>query len=585
MQSSKKFTIRLLPMLFCIVATLLAACGDGAEQSTTNTAKASADKQILVSPLSGYSDIKTFDPGLSSDIPSINAIDMVFTGLVELDDKLQLHNQLAESYSVASDGTTWTFKLKLNLKFSDGTPLTSTDVIYSIDRALQPALKSPTGPYYLALIKDSDKLNAGKIKTIIGDSLLAPDAQTVIIKASKKAAYFLETLTYSCSYVVEKSMIDKYGNNFADHLSEGIGGDGPWKVARYVHGQEIDFVPNPNYYGPKPQLKKWILAFYKTDDTTYKAYQNNQVDSAPVPTPQLPEAKALPDKQFHSIPLLATYYYSMNYLVKPFDNIKVRQAFALAINKDELAHNIFKDTVQATNHIVPPGLPGYGNDPIGPAGVTKTSGDQQMAKQLFQQGLQEEGLTPATLPQLTFSVSSDGSVDARNEFAAVQQMWQNTLGVNVKVNDIDYNTLLNDISAVTNNPKGLQLWFTDWYEDYPDAQDWLTLQFDNGSPDNNMNYGQNKASDASVQQQMQQLLEQADTNPDQVSRLQQYKKAEQQLINDVAWIPIYQPLYTYVQKACVVGSVDNQQELTPPDDWGAIYISTASSCANTSQYK
>ncbi len=112
---------------------------------------------------------------------------------------------------MGSDGLTWTFNLKPNLKFSDGTPLTSADVAYSINRALLPATKSVVGPVYLALIKDSDKLNAGKIPTIIGDSLLTPDPNTLVIIANKKAAYFLDALAYSTSYVVEKSLIDKYG--------------------------------------------------------------------------------------------------------------------------------------------------------------------------------------------------------------------------------------------------------------------------------------------------------------------------------------------------------------------------------------
>ncbi len=196
---------------------------------------------------------------------------------MQFDDKLQVQPQLASSYSLSSDGLTWTFKLKPNLKFSDGTPLTSADVVYSINRALLPATKSTVGPIYLALIKDSDKLNAGKITTIIGDSLLTPDPNTVVIIANKKAAYFLDALVYSTSYVVEKSLIDKYGANFTDHLNEG-GGDGPFKVQTYTHGTNIVLVPNPNYYGAKPQLTKLIYPFYKQVDTNYKAYEAGQTD-------------------------------------------------------------------------------------------------------------------------------------------------------------------------------------------------------------------------------------------------------------------------------------------------------------------
>src|SRR5204862_1797251 len=133
-------------------------------------------------------------PALAVDIGSILAIDNVFTGLVELNDHLDIVPQLAATYSESADGLTWTFKLKPNLKFSDGTPLTSHDVIYSIDRALQPATKSPVAPIFLDLIKDSDKLLGSTITTLINDSLLAPDNNTVVIITKKKAAYFLAML-------------------------------------------------------------------------------------------------------------------------------------------------------------------------------------------------------------------------------------------------------------------------------------------------------------------------------------------------------------------------------------------------------
>ncbi len=587
MRFGKKSAAGFLPAIFCLLSLLLVACGGTTTPpASTGPTKAAASKQILVLPESGIADIATFDPALSTDAPSISAIDMVFTGLVQLNDKGQAVPQLAASYQESTDGLSWTFKLKSGLKFSDGTPLTSADVAYSIDRALQPAVKSTTAPIYLALIKDSDLLNAGKIKTIIGDSLLTPDPQTIIIKANKQASYFLEALTYSCSYIVEKSLITKYGETaWTDHLTEG-GGAGPWQVSQYAHSKEIDFVPNANYYGAKPQLKKVIFPFYKSADTTFKAYQAGQVDTSGVPSAELATAKALPNNQYHLIPQLWIAYYTMNYLTKPFDNIDIRQAFALAIDKTVIAHSIYKDTVIASNHIVPNGMPGYTPNLTGPDGVTSLSGDQAKAKQLLQTGMQQEGYASISqMPPITLTVSSGGSTDARNEFQAIQQMWQNTLGVKVTINDIDFNKLLTDISAATNNPKGLQMWNIGWIADYPDPQDWTTLQFDKGVPNNNMNYGQNNSSDAAQQQATQQMLEQADVNPDQTARLKQYMTAEQQLVNDVAWLPVYQVAASVVRMPCVTGVVDNPQELTPPDDWGSIYISTATPCADTSSYQ
>jgi oligopeptide transport system substrate-binding protein len=573
MHFGKKLRTGILPTLLCLLAIFMVACdtGGNGKNSGPTVSKAPPSQQVYVAPEAGVTDIATFDPGLATDSSSIAAIDMVFTGLVQLNDYLQVVGQEATSYSEGSDGLTWTFHLRPNLKFSDGTALTSQDVVYSIDRALQPAEKSTVGPIYLALIKDSDQLVAGKITTIIGDSLLTPDPNTVQIIAGKKASYFLDALTYTCSYTVQKSLIDKYGKNFTDHLTQG-GGNGPFKVSTYTHGQQIDFVPNANYYGPKPQLTMVKFPFYKQADTTYRAYQVGQVDESGVPSAELAAARKLPNGQFHQVPQLTINYYAMNYLTRPFDNIDIRQAFELAINKTEIVHAVWKDTLIPTNHIVPQGMPGYAANLKGVDGTASTSGNPTKARQLFQQGLQQEGWSSASpMPPITLTYST-GSTDTNNEVAALIQTWQTVLGVSVKAAPIDFNKLLDEVTAATNNPHGLQLWGEGWIGDYPDPQDWTTLQFDKGVPTNNNNYGQNSTSDASQQQATQKLLEQADINPDQAARLAQYNQAEQQLVNDVAWLPMEQATSTYVLKPYVKGLVVNPESLTPPDDWGTIYI-------------
>jgi oligopeptide transport system substrate-binding protein len=576
MRPSKKLITRLLPSCLALLAMLLAACGGTSTTTTTTTpSKAPASQQVLNMPFeAAISDLKTMDPALSTDAASIAGEDLVFTGLVQFDDNLKVQPQLAASYQLGSDGLTWTFHLKPNLKFSDGTPLTSADVVYSINRALLPATKSVVGPVYLGLIKDSDKLNAGKISTIIGDSLLTPDPQTVVIIANKKAAYFLDALVYSTSYVVEKSVVDKYGATWTDHLGDngGQGGAGPFMVQSWTHGTNITFVPNPNYYGAKPQLTKLVYPFYKQLDTNFKAYQAGQTDYSGVPSADLATAKALPNNQYSLVPQLWINYYTMNYLVKPFDNIHIRQAFALAINKDLIVHSVWKDTIIATNHIVPKGMPGYNPNLTGPDGVTGTSGDTTKAKALLQQGLQEEGWSSVSqMPAIKLTYPS-GITDADNEVAAIQQMWQTTLGISVKANPEDFNKLLTDSEAALNNPNGLQFWGIAWIADYPDPQDWTTLQFGQGSQYNQINYGQNHSANAAQQQQTQQALAAADVNPDQTSRMQAYNQAEQQLVNDVAWLPMEQVAVSQVLKAYVKGMVFNPQLLIPPDDWGNIYI-------------
>jgi peptide/nickel transport system substrate-binding protein/oligopeptide transport system substrate-binding protein len=559
---------------------LLAACGSnaGISNSTVNpptptvvgTPPAAYNKQIFRFPLVNIDDIATFNPALVTDVPSAQAIDMVFNGLVRFDDNLQIQPELAQSWEQSSDGLQWTFHLRPNLTFSDGSPLTSKDVAYSIDRALQPAIKSTISLNYLALIQDADKLNAGKIKTIIGDSILTPDSSTVVLKAARKAAYFLYALTYPTSYVVEKRLIDKYGNDkFTDHLTEG-GGSGPFIVSQYIHQKEIDFVPNPYYYGLKPLLQKVIFPFMKSSTIAYQAYQTGQVDYTPVPADRLDEASKLTN-QYSRTSQLFTYYIAMNFLEKPFDNLHIRQAFALSIQRETVAHQIFNNTVIPTYHIIPQGMIGYHLDLTGPAGVKDSRGNVSVAQQLFRQGLQEQGWSGVSqMPPIRFTYPTSPTTD--RWVTLMIQMWQNALGVNVIPDPVAFNKELTELQATVNNPKGLQMWMLGWNADYPDPQDWTTLQFDKGAAQNAMNYGQNNSADAIQEQTVQTQLEQADAESNPTTRIQLYDNAEQQLINQVAWIPLIQFTNDALLEPYVQGFTFNSLEVTPPTDWANIYI-------------
>ncbi|HZU69376.1 MAG TPA: peptide ABC transporter substrate-binding protein [Ktedonobacteraceae bacterium] len=587
MRSGKKFTIGFLPTLLCLVAMLLASCGSSTTPGNTGSnkpAKAPASQQIYrYGDAIGAADIATFDPGQATDAPSIEAIDMAFTGLVALNDNLQVVPQLAAALpTVSSDGLTWTFKLKPNLHFSDGSTLTSQDVVYSIDRALSPQISSLNGVSltYLGLIQDSDKRVNGKISTLIGDSLLTPDPNTVVIKVNKETGYFLEALSYPTAYVVEKSVIDKWGLKWTDHLADngGQGGAGPFKVKSYSHTTGIVFVPNTFYYNAKPQLQEVDFDFYKTAESAYAAYQANQVDITSVPAEDIQVARTK-TKEYGQQPELTIDYFAMNYLYKPFDNIDIRQAFELAINKDAIMNALYHGTRPATCHIIPQGMPGYYAGLKCPGGAS-TSGNPSLAKQLLQQGMQQEGWTSVSqIPPIKITFESNAAT-LQNEITEVRQEIQTVLGITVQTQIVDFPTLLTDVTnTLCTKPdyhsclnQGLQMWELGWIADYPDPQDWTTLQFDKGAPNNDWNYGQNGSTDAAQQVQTQQLLEQADVTLDQTKRIQMYNQAEQQLVNDVAWLPMDQRFGTHLLKTYVIGRVFNAQAIVPADDWANVYI-------------
>ncbi len=581
MKSGKKFTLGFLPTLLALVAMLMAGCGGGGTAGPTAPKKAPANQQIYRIGLA-VSDVKTLDPAQAVDLASAQAQEMMFTGLVMENDQLQASGQLATSWDTSSDGLTYTFHLHPGMKFSDGQPLDANAVAFSIDRALSPTLYGATyaPSLYLGQLKDAALRGSGKISTLIGDSIKVIDANTISLTIAAKSAYFLQALTYPTAWVVEPSLVQKYGAKWMDHLTDSgnPGSSGPFILQKYDHSVGLTFVPNPNYYGKQPQLKEVQYLFYQDLNSMYKAYQAGQLDNTTVPSADIPTAEKN-TAEFRKDPQLTIWYLGMNYLYKPLDNIDIRQAFSLAINRDIIAHNIEKDAVTPSCHIIPFGMPGYDQGLTCPGGGP-TRGDSAKAKQLFQQGLQAEGLTTATFPSMTMLYPT-GAADVAQDVTTIVQEWQTVLGVTIKTQAIDFNTEItevdNNVCSTPNNPqkclnKGLQMWWTGWIADYPDPQDWTTLQFGLGSSDNNMNYGQNLSSDATEQQQVQQEMTKADSDLGN-DRMSLYNQAEQQLVNDVAWCTIYQSDLVLSIKKYVQGVVINDEDETPPDDWGSIYIS------------
>ena len=586
MRSGKKFTLRLLPGLLAILAIILAGCNSNGTSTTTlnNPPPASKQQQIyrtgLITP-----DINSFDPGVATDKYSVDAVLMVFTGLVQLNDQLQVTPQLASSFKLSSDNLTYTFYLQHNLKFSDGSDLTARDVAYSIDRALSPSVsqRNTVTSIYLGQIKDAARRISGKKSSLVGDSINILDPYTITLTLSAPSPYFLRALTYPTSFVVEKKVIDKWGTKWTDHLSDngGQGGDGPFVVKSYDHSTGIQFTPNPYYYGPKPRLQEVDMNFYSTAEASYTAYQQDSLEQSGIP-PEYDAQVEGKGTEFHQFNTLSIDYVSMNYLYKPFDDINIRQAFALALDKDALSKSLYNSLNPATCHIIPQGMPGYNPKLTCPAGVS-TRGDAAKAQALFQQGLQEENLTLATFPAIKITYESNAPL-LDDEMSLMRNQWHQVLGVTVTVQVVGFNTLLNMLAstACTKNDvskcqnKGLQMWAFAWAADYPDPLDWTSLQFGKGAANNFENYGQNLCTCAEQQQAVQQQMSNADSDSGN-DRISLYQDAEQKLVNDVAWLPMFQRTGTYALKPYVTGIVDNPATETPPNDWSKVYIAVHTS--------
>lgn len=567
MRHRKKLIAGVLLSLLVLMPMLLEACGGPTSPGPAGSPQAApADKQVFRYPI-GNSDFITLDPALTQYSNSIYALKALFSGLVGLNDKGEVVDLLAASHTISPDKLTYTFMLRDGLKFSDGSPLTAEDVIYSINRTIDPATRSEVS-FYLDLIKGYDDFQGGKVKTLIGSSLLAPDPQTVNITLSRPAGYFLAALTYPSSFTVNKKLIDKYGNKWTDHMQEG-GTCGPFKVESYSHTTGLIAVPDPNYFGEKPKLQRVEFLQSGDADVAYKAYLAGQFDYAAVPPINLAEAKTRAD--FRSVAELNTWYLALNYLAKPFDNIKIRQAFALAINKDLLNQSVNRGAHKPTNNIIPPGAPGYNQNIKGVDGTSSSAGNPERAKQLFAEGLREAGYASASaLPSISFT---NRNQKLANDIAsAIVEQWKNVLGVTVKIQVYEIAKFNDLLIAATDNPKGIQLWFAGWGQDYPDPQDWLSVFFAKDISNNQFNYGQNTSSTAAQQQTVQQQLAEADANPDQNARLAAYQDAEQKIINDVGWVPLYHRNINRLINTKVVNYDLNGYDNLSPEAWTKIYI-------------
>ncbi len=562
MQSKIIWRVGYLPIILCLLL-LLVACG----KSTSNSTKpAPPDKQVLRIPLQG-GDFDTLDPALTQ-AGLAAPFNIIFSGLVTLQDDGTVAKQLAESYQISPDGLTYTFTLRSGLEFSDGTPLDANDVAYSINRVLLPATKSPvTG--YLNLLKDYDKVTDGQIPTLIGDSIIVKSPTVISLVISKPAAYFLQALTYSTSDVVERKLVEKYGASWTDHLEEG-GGSGPFKVQSYGHTTGLVLVPNSNYSDFKPKIQKIIYTPAGDRDSIYKAYLAGQYDLSGIPPAMESVARTKPGYQ--RVVALSSRYIELNYLVKPLDNIHIRQALHLAINKDLIIGRIIGPIVTPSNHIVPDGIPGYNPHLTGPAGVTGTAGDQKKAVQLFQQGLQEAGYSNVSqFPSLTLEY--DNSYKAGiDTITAIVDEWKQVLGITIKTVGVLPTQLVQDQVSTIGHEGPLQLWYGAWAADYPDPQDWLSNFFGKGGQDNFANYGQNNSSAAAEQQAVQDELARADGEQNQAERLKLYQDAEQKIVNDVGWITTYQSSYGELDNPKLRGWKLNPFGTISTSDWANIYF-------------
>lgn len=570
----RKFSIAGLVALIGTIALLVTACGG----TTTSGPGDKAPDQTLKlgwATGGGSNDITTMDPAQCTDTSCIPIVELVFDGLVTLDKDLNVVPEGAKNWTVSADGKTYTFNLQSNQKFSDGTPVKASDYAWSMERSLSPCVGSPVA-YYLSgagseLIKDSVAFSGqtctngqvtGSIPTLIGDSIIPDDAaNTLTIKLTAPAAFFLAAMTYPTSYALEKSVVTgadlgKDGT-WLDNLTKGTtgqGGSGMFYVSSWDHKGVLNLKPNPNYWGKKPNFTEVQFKLFESSDTEYSTYQTDQTlaYTDTIPAQQLAAAKGQPD--YVQLPILGFGGFAMNWKIAPFDDINARKAFCLAINKDQWNTAVAKGANIPSWHIVPKGMPGYNENLKGIDGAP-TTGDVTLAKQYWQKYLDAHANKVPPI-KLSFNLSSS---TAKLSAESYQSTWNQAFGLNVQIDQTAWETILK-----LEQTKQVQIYRFGWLADYPDPQDFLTLLFATTS-----GYNWNNASVP----QADQLMNQADGLADMKQRVPLYNQAEQLLIDNVSFCPVFQYQNYYRLRTWVKGGFDQtSQALWPLSAWATGYI-------------
>lgn len=566
----RKLSLPTLAVLLGSLALLASGCGGASTPSgPSNLAANQVFNPTMF--LAGSADIGTFDPSLVQDTQSSTVINFTFGGLITLDKNLAPELWDAKSYEVSSDGLTYTFHLRDNLKFSNGKPVTSHDYAYAINRAANPCVASPVSSYTFA-IKDATAFAnepcshgtiTGSIQTLIGDSLQTPDDKTLQIAMQAPAAYFLEEMSYPVYYAIDQTVVgsDITNETWTNTLTQGPtgqGGDGPYYVAAWDHSTGIKLKANPNWWGyvkdTKPYLQEIDFTFFSSGDSAYTAYQAGQFDYALV-LPATAVAAARSDADFHEITLLVETYAAFSIKTPPFNNKDARAAFCLAINRDQLVSSILKNTVKPLLSVVPQGMPGYFANAVGPDGVTATAGDQAKAKTHWQAYVASLGGKP--VPAISILYPS-GSASRKAFWEGVAAAETQVLGVTVTTKPEDFNTYVNDVTG-----GNFQMSRFAWAADYPDPQDWTTLLFTSDST--NLG-GQASAPGADA------LMHQADADTNPTRRIQEYDMVQQLLLANAAVCPLYQSLQQYKVRPWVHGYFQDAQTFIPLDSIVSMYI-------------
>jgi oligopeptide transport system substrate-binding protein len=522
--------IRVRRIYFALLVTILlaavaAAGGCGSDAGTTGGETAGASPKAGGSiNITFQSEPVTLDPAISWDVAGWTVEDSVFNALYRYAPKPGAEGTelipdiAAEMPQISADGTTYTIKLRPDVKFAPpvNRAVTADDVKYSFERMMAEP-RCPATYFYEGVVGASDVVN-GKAKTISGVKVVDP--QTIQFRLMSPDLSFLYALSMEFCDVVPREWVAKWGKNVNRHPL----GTGPFYLTEWTTGRKITLLKNPNYWNAdKVYLDGVDFTFNLTPSNALLKLERGEVDILGDNIPPADVARVTTDPQWkpyvYSQPLIATTYLFMNMTKQPFDNLQVRQALSWAIDRDKLV-KLQSGQAVSLYQIYPQNLPGsepgkvyYGYDPA-------------KAKAL---------LAEAGYPDGFKSVIYTSNVDPMPKLVQSMQADLKAIGVSAEIKTMDRATYYNFSSDAAKTEMGT----SDWFLDFPDPVDWIVPFFTKA---NAVQGGLNTS--YYVDPWVEQATAEAQKMTDATARLAKYTEIQQHIMEQAPYVTLYSPKMT-----------------------------------------
>jgi len=481
------------------------------------------------------SEVQTLDPHKAEGVPASNILRDLYEGLtIEKPDGTVIPGA-AESWEISDDGKVYTFKIRKNARWSNGDPVTAGDFVYGLRRSVDPA----TGSQYsqiLAPILNAEAIIAGK-KPVDSLGVEAIDDSTLKITLKAATPYLLGLLNHSTTYPVHKGSVEKNGDKFSRPGK--LVGNGAYVLKEWVVQSQVVLVRNPMYWdNDNTIIEKVIYLPIEESSAELKRYRAGEVDiTGSIPTSQYNWIKKNLPGELHIAPTLGTYYYGFNLTRPPFkDNLKLRKALSMAVDRDILTEKITKAGEVPAYGWVPPGVNNYTSQQLDYAKLSRAERIKK-AKQLYREAGYSKG------NPLTVEIRYNTSEGHKKVAIAISAMWKMNLGVKTKLINEEWKVFLQN----RKQKKLTQVFRGGWIGDYNDAFTFAELmQSNHGINDSGYN-----------NPEYDKLLEQAATESDMKKRRGILEAAERMLLKDHAIMPLYFYVSKHLIKPYVKGYEPN----------------------------